>query len=133
MNEIYWITRLDGIGTLSNVLIGLAIFAIIAYSIGYGVCVINKQYHSDSDPDSDYLFGQALLKISKPFLIGGIIGLLINLFVPTTKEALAIYGVGGTIDYIKSNDKVKQIPDKAVDALIKWLDTEQENKKGDEQ
>ena len=49
------------------------------------------------------------------------------------KEALAIYGVGGTIDYIKSNDKAEQIPDKAVDALIKWLDTEQEDEKGGEQ
>lgn len=133
MNEIYWITRLDGIETLSKFLICFASFAIMAYLIGYGLCVAFKRFHSESDPDDNYLFGQVLKKISKPFLIGGIIGLLINLFVPTTKEALAIYGVGGAIDYIKSNDKVKQIPDKAVEALIKWLDTEQEDKKGDEQ
>ena len=133
MEEIYWITRLDGIETLSEVLIGLAIFMAIMYFTGYGVCACNKRYHSDSDPDNDYLVGQEIKKISKPFLIVGIIGLLINLFVPTTKEALAIYGVGGTIDYIKSNDKAKQIPDKAVEALIKWLDTEQENKEGDKE
>lgn len=133
MNEIYWITRLDGIETLSLTLITFGVFAIMAYLIGYGLCVTFKRFHSESDPDDNYLCGQTLQKISKPFLIGGIIGLLINLFVPTTKEALAICGVGGTIDYIKSNDKVKQIPDKAVDALIKWLDTEQEDKKGGEQ
>ena len=127
MEEIYWITRLDGIETLGVFLTCFAIFAIFAYFIGYGLRVAFKQYHSESDPDSDYLFGQILQKISKPFLIGGIIGLLINLFVPSTKEALAIYGVGGTIDYIKSNDKAKQIPDKAVEALIKWLDTEQKH------
>ncbi len=133
MNEIYWITRLDGINVLSDSLMIFGFFATIAYLVGYGICAANKQYHSDSHPDDDYLLGQMFKKISKPFLIVGIVGLLINLFVPTTKEALAIYGVGGTIDYIKSNDKVKEIPDKAVEALIKWLDTEQEDKKGGEQ
>ena len=33
-----------------------------------------------------------------------------------------IYGVGGTIDYIKSNGTAKQIPDKCVKALDKWVE-----------
>jgi hypothetical protein len=33
-----------------------------------------------------------------------------------------IYGVGGTIDYIKSNDKAKKLPDKCIEALDKYLD-----------
>ena len=32
-----------------------------------------------------------------------------------------IYGIGGTIDYIKSNDKSRQIPDKVINVIDKWL------------
>jgi hypothetical protein len=44
---------------------------------------------------------------------------------------LLIYGVGGTVDYIKSNDTAKQLPDKVVNALDKYLDSfnEKEDKK----
>lgn len=54
-----------------------------------------------------------------------------NIFIPTKNEALLIYGVGGTIDYIKSNDTAKQLPDKCVKALDKWVEnlTKEENQK----
>lgn len=43
-------------------------------------------------------------------------------FIPNTKEAYMIYGVGGTIDYIKSNEVAKQLPDKCIMALDKYLE-----------
>ena len=51
------------------------------------------------------------------------------------KLLLLAYGVGGTIDYIKSNDTSKQLPDKCVKALDKYLDnlTKEENQKENEQ
>ena len=72
---------------------------------------------------------------SKRFIFVTIIVGLINFFIPTTNEALLIYGVGGTIDYIKSNDTSKQLPDKRVKALDKYLDnlTKEENQKENEQ
>ena len=51
------------------------------------------------------------------------ISLLGVLFTPTTKEMYLIYGLGGTIDYIKSNDKAKQLPDKCIDALDKYIES----------
>ena len=60
------------------------------------------------------------LKISLVACIISIIGIM---FVPTTREALLIWGVGGTIDYIKENPTAKQIPDKCVKALDKWVDS----------
>ena len=44
-------------------------------------------------------------------------------FVPTTKEALLIYGVGSTIDYVNGNETIKSLPDKAINALDKYLDS----------
>ena len=52
-------------------------------------------------------------------------------FVPKTNEALFIYGVGTTIDYVDNNETIKQLPDKAVQALDKYLDSlnkDEENK-----
>ena len=37
-------------------------------------------------------------------------------------NVLVIYGIGGTIDYIKGNDTAKQLPDKCIEAIDKFLD-----------
>ena len=62
--------------------------------------------------------GNALISVGYAISIAGVM----LVFIPTTKEMLLIYGVGGTIDYIKSNDTAKELPDKAVKALDKYLD-----------
>ena len=50
-----------------------------------------------------------------------------------TNEALMIYGIGGTIDYIKSNETAKQLPDKCIKALDKWADNLNEEKQENKQ
>ena len=62
------------------------------------------------------------LYLAKRCAIAFFVSVFINLFIPTTNQALLIYGVGGTIDYIKSNDTSKQLPDKCVKALDKWVE-----------
>ena len=68
---------------------------------------------------------------SKRFIFVTIIACLINFFIQTTNEALMVYGIGGTIDYIKSNKTTKQLPDKCIKALDKWVEnlTKEENQK----
>ena len=68
---------------------------------------------------------------SKRFIFVTIIVGLINFFIPTTNETLMIYGIGGTIYYIKSNETAKQLPDKYIKALDKWVEnlTKEENQK----
>lgn len=51
-----------------------------------------------------------------------IIALIIRIFVPTNKELMAIYGIGGTIDYIKSDSVATNLPSKAIKAIDLWLD-----------
>ena len=36
---------------------------------------------------------------------------------------MLIYGVGGTVDYIKANPTAKKLPDKCINALDKWVDS----------
>lgn len=117
MNEIYWITRLDAIQALLFALLALSIIAVI-------VCFIRWI-------DNEIKNGKA-----KHFVISIFVSLLLMIalvLIPSTKDALLIWGVGGTIDYIKSNDTAKQLPDKCIKALDKFVDeymlNEEDNKK----
>lgn len=112
MNEIYWITRLDAINTTFSTFLILGIAALVIFTF---IALVNLE---DWD-DNCTRFSKKYFRICCPVLF---ISLLGTVFIPTTKEALLIYGVGGTIDYIKSNETAKGIPDKAVKALDKFLE-----------
>ena len=113
MNEIYWITRLDAICKF------LTATAIVSFLISMALIVFVCNRYEMDDESWDY---KRYLKYSKVCIIVTIVSCVINIFIPTTNQALFIYGVGGTIDYIKSNDTVKQLPDKCVKALDKWVE-----------
>ena len=126
MNEIYWITRLDAICKF------LTATAIVSFLIAISLIVFVCNRYEMDDESWDY---KRYLKCSTVCILVTIVSCVINVFIPTTNQALFIYGVGGTIDYIKSNDTAKQLPDKCVKALDKYLDnlTKEENQKENEQ
>ena len=112
MNELYWITRFDAIDKASMF---FAIFSAIA------VFVLLMAYFM---PDPDYEGECSLKPIKKMLKIFApifFISCLLQIFVPTSKEAFAIWSIGGTIDYLKSNEKITQLPDKCIDALDKFI------------
>ena len=47
--------------------------------------------------------------------------MLLASFVPNSKQAAIIYSVGSTIEYVQGNDKIKELPDKAVECLDKFI------------
>ena len=125
MTEIYWLQRLGKVaywlnaGCVACVVVAVVI-AVICFFIALDDGIDSKELTRFKGWFKKYAFVFAF------FLVGAFI-------VPTEEELIAIYGLGGTIDYIKSNDKAKQLPDKVVDALTKYVDTivndkEKENK-----
>ena len=60
------------------------------------------------------------IKTTVVIVFVGVLGLI---FIPTKNEVLLIYGVGGTIDYLKENETASQIPDKCINALDKWVES----------
>lgn len=110
MSELYWITRFDGI--LTAVVILLVIFLLL--TLFFGAAWFNT-YDDDEQ--------KVLRKCTIIFGSIGLFLLIAQAFIPTTKQALMIYGVGGTIDYIKNNETAKQLPDKAIIALDKYLES----------
>lgn len=69
--------------------------------------------------ESDYLGFKKLRKWSLGLFIPCI---MIATFVPSSKQAVQILTVGSTIEYVKGNDKLKELPDKMVDCLDKFID-----------
>ena len=124
MNEIYWITRLDAICNF------LSAVAVVCFMISVVTCIFamcNKFEADDYEEGGKYYNChmqkfKMFLNYFKRFTFAVIVISSINFFIPTTNEALMIYGVGGTIDYDKSNDTAKQLPDKCVKALDKWVE-----------
>lgn len=133
MNEIYWITRLDVICLfLTLIAVFSAIVTVVLFFIGLIKRSDSDIYNEDSQTYKRHIeTSKMCFYFAKRCVIAFFVSVFMNAFIPTTNEALLIYGVGGTIDYIKSNDTAKQLPDKCVKALDKYLDnlTKEENQK----
>ena len=133
MNEIYWITRLDEI---CGFLTLITVFSFIATVLLFFIGLLNRSdaeiYRKGSQTWEQHIeTSKMCLYFAKRCAVVFCVSIFINIFTPTTNEALLIYGVGGTIDYIKSNYTSKQLPDKCVKALDKWVEnlTKEENQK----
>ena len=121
MKEIYWLQVIGNFGELSVVALIVTIIALIILTIGY--CAFEVY------DDDDRAKQAAIVKWLRRSVVGIAISVVGVVFIPGDKELMAIYGIGGTIDYIKSSDKAKELPDKVVDALTKYLETLNEEKK----
>ena len=133
MNELYWITRLDAICCFLICISILSSFVLLL-SCYLSLCSRNdaETYKEYSGCWDEYMREyKKWMRNVKRCAIAFFVSVFMNTLIPTTNEALLIYGVGGTIDYIKSNDTAKQLPDKCVKALDKYLDnlTKEENQK----
>lgn len=113
MSELYWITRLD---SFCNILLVISIL----FGIAIPVFIIGLLNANDNYDTEMFKTFKKALKITVPVFI---LSMIINIFVPTTKEAYIIYGVGGTIDYIKSDSVASKLPHKAAVALDKYLES----------
>jgi len=62
-------------------------------------------------------------KVTKIGIILGIILCILgisDIFIPTESEAYMIYGVGGTIEYIKANKSNQKLPDSCIRVLDEY-------------
>lgn len=115
MSELYWIIVLGNLSCVSGI---LSVISIIAFIILGIVCI--KIYLDD------YMEVKKIIEVTKIVGIFAISITVLTIFVPSTKEALLIYGIGGTVDYIKQNPTAKQLPDKCIKVLDKWADSQLE-------
>ena len=138
MEELYWITRLGALNFLFNAIIFVSLVAIIILAVELLVIKTTPDNEDDKNLELQVITGKVHNEnmsynfVKKQFIrvfIVFVISIVCNVFIPTKNEALMIYGVGGTIDYIKSNETAKQLPDKCIKALDKWADNINEENK----
>lgn len=123
MEIIYWFQRLSAINALAWIVLVIGAIVTILCAISYSI----DQDFADTldEPERACKRAKRWFRIA-PWVLG--ISTMACVFVPTEREMYAIYGIGGTIDYIKSNETAQQLPDKVVTALDKWVESIKEDK-----
>lgn len=118
MGLIYLLLMLDSIIIF---FITIGTFAVIIWAVTAILSLVGESLkdnrYSDWDEKSVTLvkgIRNTMLKIWIPFLTLGI-------FLPNSKQAAIIFSVGQTIEYVKGNEKIKELPDKAILCLDKLI------------
>ena len=113
MIEIYWIEMLDGINFLL-ILTGVIILIVAAIMIAtsFGGEDYDKKYEDDL----------SLRKSGIKILFLSFVLFIICALIPNTRQAYRIYGISATINYLKDNGEAKQLPDKGIKVVNKWVD-----------
>jgi hypothetical protein len=99
--DIYWITRLDGIGLLCGAIFFTALMSAVVWVFLMGPMEMWGD-HKESQP--------RYLRYLYATVGTGLAVLIIGTFIPTTKEASAIY----LIPKIANNEQVQKLPDNAM-------------------
>lgn len=133
---MYWITIVGNMKTFFWVLLLISFF----FSLLFGICsflfntneisvedIIDRELKDEEINETKEKINKKLKRINTFFGICFFIGIIGCVFTPSKREMYLIYGVGKTLDYIESNDNVKQLPDKAVEALTRYFDSYKED------
>ena len=111
---IYLLTILDNLITLLTIAAGLTGFGYAVAFVGY---LVEK---TSGYPKKETI--EVLAKLKRRFGIAFFIALPLAIFIPNSKQAAVIFSIGKTIEYVQSNEKIKELPDKAIECLDKYLE-----------
>ena len=120
MFEIYWLTRVDTLNSLFGWMIGIPISVAALMFLAF---LISMDEIGNSEIDENWqTFKKYCRKFRNVLLPVFIVGILGTAFCPTKNDMLLIYGVGGSIDYLRNNPTAQKLPDKCIEALDAWVD-----------
>ena len=115
MKEIYFFTI---IGNIEFIAVRIAVASLLVWisTLLWWIIIEEAQ-------EQTVQLKRLLKKVAIIFFVSATIAT----FTPDRKELLMIYGLGGTIDYLKKNKEAAKLPDAVVHKLVEWLDAEQED------
>lgn len=120
MSEIYWLTRVDTLNTIFGWMIAIPVIVGVLMFIAFLVSM--EGLRSNEIEENWLAFKKYCKKFRNVLLPVFIVGILGTGFCPTKNDMLLIYGVGGSIDYLRNNPTAQKLPDKCIEALDAWVD-----------
>lgn len=123
MSTLYWINVLGNLNDVCMIIFEISVLFGITFFL---VTIFHKD---DIKADLSKVGYKRFVKVRNTNYIVLIISTLVLVFLPTKSQLYKIYGVGGSIDYLKDNPTAKELPDKCIKALDTWVDNL--NKEGD--
>ena len=118
---IYLITILDAVCFVTGLIAIISLMGLIIAG-GMFICSYIENNSCGLKCDTCKTCNTITNKIVKICLFLSPIFTLITILLPNSKQAATILAVGGTIEYVKSNEKIKELPNKMVDCLDKYID-----------
>ena len=121
MTELYWFTIL---GNLHVIIKAIMIISILFFAVLFIFYLL-----SFSEED-EVNFCNTIAKYFKISLVTLATSTALFIFIPSSTELYAIYGIGGTIDYLKENNEAKKLPDniiKATNIFLEEMEIESSN------
>lgn len=116
MEKIFYLAQLFGaINTISAVLIGISLFALLCLVIWY----FSEGYYDPADYEEDD--AKVCKKWIRTSLIVAIIATLVSTFAPSKQTYLFMVG-GHALEEIANNEKVQERASKTIDLLDQYLE-----------
>lgn len=116
MSTLYWINVLGNLNDVCMIIFEISVLFGITFFL---VTIFHKD---DIKADLSKVGYKRFVKVRNTNYIVLIISTLVLVFLPTKSQLYIIYGVGGSIDYLKDNPTAKELPDKCIKALDTWVD-----------
>lgn len=116
-SKLYWLTRLDGIQSVSIVIIVLGIVAILAIWLSFDVYIWS--YSDDIEEEKHHKSGIKWMKIIACIVV---LFTLVKMFVPSKKDVIFIIAGGKTIEFIQSDTSINKIPEQTTKYVSEFLE-----------
>lgn len=113
MTDLYWIIALGKLGCIAELFAFLGGLASFVATLAFIIAMCE-----DFEDETKII----IRKSRNIAYIIFAISLMFVTFIPNTTQLYMIYGVGGTMDYLKSNPTARKLPDKCIRAFDKWAD-----------
>lgn len=115
---VYLLLILDKVSMLAHTCL---IFSTIAFIVALIFHIVASC--EDGNGRNDFSVNQknTIKKIKTIALRILIPAAIVLTFIPNSKQAAIIFTAGGAIEYVQGNDKIKELPDKAVECLDKFV------------
>ena len=118
MGLIYLLLMLDSI---TNCFKTIGVFSVLIWAVTAILSIVGESLKDNKYSVWDEKGVTLVKRIRNTMLKIWIPFLTLGLFLPNSKQAAIIFSVGQTIEYVKGNEKIKELPDKAVLCLDKLI------------